>query len=127
MSNRLSASNVAGMLEKDWENIQKQLGPGWDDFMEAYCKIIYKLPDNPKIEDVENTVDQVCKLLFRYKYTRELLQNLQGEPNEKLLTSPSETLENSEKLTQICNIVRSLASESQPVEIKEVKKGESKR
>lgn len=110
MSNRLSANNVVELLENEWQNIQKQLGSGWDDFVDAYCKIVNKLPDKPEIGDVESTVDQVCELLCKYKYTRRLLQNLQGEPAEKLLTSPSETLENSEKLTQICNIVRSLGT-----------------
>lgn len=122
MANRLSADNVAELLEREWHNIQKQLGPCWDDFAEAYCKIVNKLKEKPKVEDVENTVDEVCKLLCKYKYTRGLLQNLQGEPTEKLLTSPSETLRESEKLDQICNIVRSLASEGQPAEVKKQRK-----
>lgn len=126
MSNRLSANNVVELLENEWQNIQKQLGSDWDGFVDAYCKIVNKLPDKPEIEDVESTVDQVCELLCKYKYTRRLLQNLQGEPAEKLLTSPSGTLENSEKLTQICNIVRSLASASRSQKAKENPKGDRK-
>jgi len=122
MPNRLSASNVVEQLEQEWPNIQKQLGSGWDDFFNAYCKIVNNLPVKPEIEDVESTVDHICELLYEYEYTRGILKKLQGEPAEKLLATPSKTLKESEKLILICNTVRSLASESQPAEVKKQRK-----
>lgn len=122
MSNRLSASNVVELLEQEWPNIQKQLGSEWDDFVNAYRKIVNKLPEKPEIEDAESTVDHICGLLCKYEYTNRILKNLQGESAERLLPSPNKALKKSEKLTQICNIMRSLASESQPAEVKKQRK-----
>ena len=77
-----------------------------------YGRKVKKLPDKPGIEDVESTVDEVCELLSKYTYTRQLLKNLHGKPNEKGLTSPSKTLKDSEELVQICNTMQSLSQEA---------------
>lgn len=129
MSNGLSSSNVVELLKKEWQNIQKQLGPGWDDFVETYCKIVNKLPDKPKIEDVERAVDQVCELLCKYKYTRGLLHSLQDQPTERMLPSACKILENAEQIDQISNTLRSLAGQlNKPASrSQKAKEGESKR
>lgn len=121
MSDGLSADDVVMLLEKEWKNIQKQLGPDWDNFARAYCTVVDQLPEKPGIEDIEITIDRICELLYKYKYTRKLLKKSHGESAEKLLISPGKILNESEELNQICNTMRSLSQKS--INSKNAKKG----
>jgi hypothetical protein len=107
----MNANDVVGLLEAEWQSIREQLGEQWDDFVAAYREIVAALPEEPSRDDMERIADAVCQLMGRYDYTRGLLRGWQSVTWERLLPSPTSTLNEQEQVRQICNRFRQLAEE----------------
>jgi hypothetical protein len=107
----MNANDVVGLLEAEWQSIREQLGEQWDDFVAAYREIVAALPEEPSRDDMERIADAVCQLMGRYDYMRGLLRGWQSVTRERLLPSPTSTLNEQEQVHQVCNRFRQLAEE----------------
>jgi hypothetical protein len=107
----MNANDIVELLEAEWQSVREQLGEQWDDFVAAYREIVAALPEEPSRDDMERIADAVCQLMGRYDYTRGLLRGWQSVTRERLLPSPTSTLNEQEQVHQVCNRFRQLAEE----------------
>lgn len=100
---RISTNDVVQLLESYWQDIQRNLGNQWHEFLSEYKEIVRPLQEKQSREGLEHATDAVCELMQRYDYTHNLLRNWQVLHNTRHPNSAEQTLDEEEQVRQICN------------------------